>query len=160
VELKIEPKSLILGRGIRDREDSSLYVLPSSKQYEQTLVSVNNKKDIGTWHKRMAHKNLLDLRQAHKYSDVPKNIDVVDDGVCSPCREGKATKLPFRCCFEHADEVGDMIHSEMAGKLPISFPDRYQYIITFTDDNSRHISAAFLKRKSQLPKAFTAGFPS
>jgi hypothetical protein len=46
-ELKIEPKNLILGRGIRDREDSSLYVLPSPKKYEQTLVSVNNKEDTG-----------------------------------------------------------------------------------------------------------------
>jgi hypothetical protein len=44
----------------------------------------------------------------------------------------------------------------MAGKLPISFPDRYQYITTFTDDNSRHLSVAFMQRKSQLPKAFTA----
>jgi hypothetical protein len=47
VELKIELKSIILGGGIRDREDSSLYVLPSPKQYEHTLVSVNNKEDIG-----------------------------------------------------------------------------------------------------------------
>jgi GAG-pre-integrase domain len=108
VELKIEPKNLILGRGIRDREDSSLYVLPSPKQYEHTLVCVNNKEDMGTWHTRMAHMNLHDLRQAHKYIDVPKEFDVVDDGVCSPCREGKAFKLPFRDCFEHADEVGDM----------------------------------------------------
>jgi hypothetical protein len=100
--------------------------------------------------------NLQDLRQAHNYSDVPKKIDVVDDGVCSPCCEGKATKLPFRGSFEHADEVGDTIHSDMAEKLPISFPDRYQYITTFTDDNSRYISVAFMQRKSQLPQAFTA----
>jgi hypothetical protein len=65
-ELKIEPKNLILGRGIRDREDSSLYVLPSPEKYEQTLVSVNNKEDTGTWHKRMVHMNLHDLRQAHQ----------------------------------------------------------------------------------------------
>jgi hypothetical protein len=157
VELNIEPKNLLLGRGIRDREDSSLYVLPSPKQYEHTLVSVNNKEDIGTWQKkRMAHMNLHDLRQAHKYGDVPKEIDVVDDGVCCPCREGKATKLPFRGSFEHADEVGDIIHSDMTGKLPISFPDRYQYMTTFAEDNSRHISVAFMQRKSQLPKAFTA----
>jgi hypothetical protein len=65
--------------------------------------------------------NLHDLRQARKYSDVPKNIDVVDGGVCSPCREEKAAKLPFRGSFEHADEVGDIIHSDMAGKLHISF---------------------------------------
>jgi hypothetical protein len=139
VELKIEPKTLILGRGVRDREDSSLYVLPSPKQYEHTLVSVNNKEAIGTWHKRMAHMNLHDLRQAHKYSDVLKKIDVVDDGVPSLCRERKATKLPLRGSFEHAHEVGDIIHSDMAGKLSISFPDRYQYMTTFTDDNSRHI---------------------
>jgi hypothetical protein len=43
----------------------------------------------------------------------------------------------------------------MAGKLPVSFPDRYQYISTFTDDNSRHI-CCFMQRKSQLPQAFTA----
>jgi hypothetical protein len=85
-----------------------------------------------------------------------KKIDVVDGGVCSPCREGKATKLPFRGSFEHADEVGNIIHSDMAGKFPISFPDRYQYMTTFTDDNSMHISIASMRRKSQLPQAFTA----
>jgi hypothetical protein len=156
MELKIEPKNLVLGRGTRDREDSSLYVLPSPRQYDHTLVSVNKKEDNGTRHKRMAHMNLHDLRQARKYNDVPKIFDVVDDGVCSPCCEGTATKLPFRGSFEHADEVGDIIHSDMAGKLPISFPDRYQYITTFTDDSSRHISVAFMQRKSQLPQAFTA----
>jgi GAG-pre-integrase domain len=159
VELEIAPKNIILGRGIRDREDSSLYVMTSPKQYEHTLVSVNNNNDIGTWHKRVAHMNLHDLRQAHKYRDVPNFFDVVDDGVCSPCCEGKATKLPFRGSFEHADEVGDIIHSDMAGKLPISFPVRYQYITNFTDDNSRHISVAFMQRKSQLPQAFY-GFQS
>jgi hypothetical protein len=100
--------------------------------------------------------NLHDLRQAHKYSDVPKFSDVVDDGVCSPCREGKATKLPFRGNFEHADKVGEIIYCDMAGKLPVSFPDRFQCISTFTDDNSRHISVAVMLRKSQLPQAFTA----
>jgi hypothetical protein len=86
---------------------------------------------------RMAHMNLHDLRQAHKYIDVPTTFDVVDDGVCSPCREGKATKVPFRGSFEHTDKVGEIIHSDLAGKLPVSFPGRYQYISTFTDDNSR-----------------------
>jgi GAG-pre-integrase domain len=94
VDLEIEPKSPVLGKGIRDREDSSLYVLPSPKKCEHTLASVNNKNDIGTWHKRMAPMNLRDLRQAHKYSDVPKFSDVVDDGVCSPCRGEKVTKFP------------------------------------------------------------------
>jgi hypothetical protein len=133
--------------------------------------------------------NLHDLRPAHKYSDVPKTNYVGDDGVCSPCCEMKATKLLSRDNFENADEVGevgdmihsdmagklpvscpdrhqyitadevgevgDIIHSDMAGKLPVSFPDRCQYIIAFTDDNSRHISVAFMQRKSQLPQAFT-----
>jgi GAG-pre-integrase domain len=92
VELKIEPKTLIFGKGIRDRKDSNHYVLPSPKQYEHTLVSVSKMNDIGTWHKRMAHMNLHDLRQARKYSDVPNFSDVVGDGVCSPCRGGKAIK--------------------------------------------------------------------
>jgi hypothetical protein len=44
----------------------------------------------------------------------------------------------------------------MAGKLPVSFPDRYQHIATFTDDNSRHKSVAFMHPKSQLSENFTA----
>jgi hypothetical protein len=100
----------------------------------------------------MAHMNLHDLRQAHKYSDVPKFSDAVDDGVFPPCLEGKTTKLPFRGMFEHADEVGEIIHSDMAGNLPVSFPDRHQYVTTFTDDNSGHISVVLMQRKSQLPK--------
>jgi hypothetical protein len=44
----------------------------------------------------------------------------------------------------------------MVGKLAISFPDRYQYITTFTDDNSRNIRVAFMQSKIQLPQAFTA----
>jgi hypothetical protein len=154
-ELKIEPKNLILGIRIRDRKGSSLYVLPS-KQYEHTLVSVNNKNDMRIWHKRMTHMNRHDLRQAHKYSDDPKFSDVVHNGICSPCHEGKATKLPFRGNFEHADEVGEIIDREMAGKLPVSFPDRIQYITTFTDDNSRHMRVVFMQRKSQSPQAVTA----
>jgi hypothetical protein len=70
--------------------------------------------------------------------------------------KGKLPNLPFRGSFEHADEVGDTIHSDMAGKIPISFPDRYQYMTTFSDDNSRHISVAYMQRKRRLPKAFTA----
>jgi hypothetical protein len=104
----------------------------------------------------MAYINLHDLRQAHKYSYGPKFSDMVDDGVCSLCREGRATKLPFRGSLEHGDEVGDIIHSDTAGKLPISFPDRYQYITAFTDDQSRHLSFVFMQRKSQLPQAFVA----
>jgi hypothetical protein len=147
VKLKIEAKTLILGSGIRDREDSILYVLPSPKKYERTLISVNNKEDIGVWHKRMAHMKLHDLRQAHKYCDVPKTFDVVDDGVCCPCREVEATKLPFRGSFEHADEVGDRIRSDMAGKLPTSFPDRYQYIPLFVSVPTLYAIATFVSTR-------------
>jgi hypothetical protein len=151
VELKIEPKNLIIGRGIRDPKDSSLHVLPSPKQSEHTLVSVNNKEDIGTWHKRRAHMNLHDLRQAHKYSDVPKKLMWSMTGFAPRVVKGKATKLPFGSSFEHADELGDTIHGDTAGKLPISFPDRHQYVTTFTDDKSRHKNVAFMQRRSQLP---------
>jgi hypothetical protein len=44
----------------------------------------------------------------------------------------------------------------MAGKLPASCPDRYQYITTFMDDNSRHTIVVFMLSMSQLPQAFTA----
>jgi hypothetical protein len=107
----------------------------------------------------MARMNLHALRQAHKYCDVPKFSDVADDGVCSPYREGKATKLPFRGNFEHADKIGEIIHSDMAGKLPVSFPDRCQYISNFTDDNSRHAcKRCFYAAQEPVTPSFY-GFP-
>jgi hypothetical protein len=69
---------------------------------------------------------------------------------------GESYQIPFRDNFEHVDEVGEIIRSDVAGKLPVSFPGRYQYITTFTDDNSRHISIVVMQLKSQLPQAFTA----
>jgi hypothetical protein len=94
--------------------------------------------------------NLRDLRHAHKYSDVPNENEVVHDGVCSPCREGEATKLPFRDSFEHADEVSDST-AMWQESFHVSFSDCYQYIVTFADDNYRHISVAIMQRQHQIP---------
>jgi hypothetical protein len=47
VELKIEPKSLILGRGIRDREDSSLYILPSPNNMNTLWFPSTIRKTLG-----------------------------------------------------------------------------------------------------------------
>jgi hypothetical protein len=106
VKLKIEPKNLILGRGIRDREDASLYVLPSPKQYELTLVSVNKKEDNGTWHKRMAHMNLHDLRQAHKYSDVAKLFVVSMTGFAPRVVRGKLPNCPSEVVLNMQTKLG------------------------------------------------------
>jgi hypothetical protein len=64
--------------------------------------------------------------------------------------------LHFRGIFEHAGEVGDIIHSNIAGKIHVYFPDQYQYRATYADDDSRHISVVFIQRESQLPQAFMA----
>jgi hypothetical protein len=78
----------------------------------------------------MARMNLRDLRQAHKYSDV-LNFLMWSTGFAHRVikRESYQIALP-RHSFEHADEVGDVIPSDIAGKLPVSFPDRYQHVAT------------------------------
>lgn len=80
--------------------------------------------DTKLWHRRIAHINVKDLINVHKFADgVPKLLPIVD--VCRACQLGKAHKLQFTGHFCRASAVGQIRHSDIVGKLTMSHPDRY-----------------------------------
>lgn len=46
------------------------------------------------------------------------------------------------------DHVGDLIHTDIAGPLPVQSVSDFSYFITFTDDFSRYVWAYPHKKKS------------
>src|SRR5882762_8726277 len=74
--------------------------------------------------------------------------------MCPACAKGKATRASFPASKSgHADKVLGLVHSDLWGPAPVQTITGTHYVITFTDDKSRWVWVAFLKRKSD---AFTA----
>ena len=74
--------------------------------------------------------------------------------MCAACAKGKATQASFPPSKSgHADKVLGLVHSDLWGPAPVQTITGTRYVITFTDDKSRWVCVAFLKRKSD---AFTA----
>ena len=149
--LKLEVDGTIIGNGIRAL--NGMYILPSPN-YENVFSSIeSSQNNTMLWHQRLAHLNMKDLMQVHKFADgVPKLSGSGD--ICRACRMGKAHKLPFHGHFERSANVGDLIHSDVIGPLGLSFPDRYRYVCTFLDDHSRFTFLAFLRHRSEVGSAF------
>eukprot|EP00171_Calliarthron_tuberculosum_P000533 IDg533t1 len=73
-------------------------------------------------------------------------------GTCHACRLGKATKKHFGSKFEETSYAGEIVHSDLAGKMPTSLHGS-QYACTFTDQFSRYSHVTGLKFKSDTVKA-------
>ena len=74
---------------------------------------------------------------------------------CEPCLMGKMTKTPFSGTMERANDLLEIIHTDVCSPVSVGARDRYRYFLTFTDDLSRygyiylmeHISKTFEKFK-------------
>ena len=149
--LKLETDGTVIGCGFR--ASNGMYVLPSPKS-DRALASIESIRDsTRLWHRRLAHLNMKDLVEVHKYADGIPKLSTVNE-VCRACRMGKAHKLPFHGHFQKSENVGDIIHSDVVGPLSLSFPDRFRYVCTFMDDHSRYTFLAFLRHRSEVGEAF------
>lgn len=153
VLLQLESNNTVIGHGIRDL-DSKLYVFSNEIAMNVLKVSdVTNSSDTTLWHQRLAHINMQDLSLVHKHVDGVPKLTASSDS-CRACSLGKAHKLPFHSHFKQTSSVGELVHSDIMGKLEMSYPNRYRYVCTFTDDFSRYTYLGFLHRKSDLLAAF------
>src|SRR5258708_6813170 len=74
--------------------------------------------------------------------------------ICAACAKGKATRASFPASKSgHTDKILGLVHSDLWGPALVQTITGTRYVITFTDDKSRWVWVAFLKRKSE---AFTA----
>ena len=69
--------------------------------------------------------------------------------VCESCLEGKMTKRPFNAKGRRAQDLLELIHSDVCGPMSIQARDGYEYFITFTDDYSRFGYVYLMKQKSE-----------
>jgi GAG-pre-integrase domain len=149
--LQVAESEFDVGSGTRD-DITGLYSLPIPEMHDAMLpVPANN--DSALWYQRLAHINMRDLSQMHKHAVGIPALPQTND-VCHSCRLGESHKLPFISNFSRTSVPGELIHSDIFGPLPISFPDNYRHMRTFLDDYSRYLVVALMQKKSDIGDAF------
>ena len=64
------------------------------------------------------------------------------------------TKRPFNANGRRAQELLELVHSDVCGPMSIQARGGYKYFITFTNDYSRYGYVYLMKRKSETFEKF------
>ena len=74
--------------------------------------------------------------------------------VCESCLKGKMTKRPFNAKGRRAQELLELVHSDVCSPMSIQARGGYKYFITFTNDYSKFDYVYLMKRKSKIFEKF------
>ena len=73
---------------------------------------------------------------------------------CEPCLMGKMTKTPFSGTTERANDLLEIINTDVCGPTSVEARGGYSYFLTFTNDLSRYGYIYLMKHKSETFEKF------
>lgn len=110
----------------------------------------NGKWCIHEWHRRMAHRNIHDIKYMRRFGLPVKDCDCSDD--CEDCFVGKMKKRPFGRGTVFSQPL-DCVVSDVCGPLQTESIGRKRYFVTFIDAYSRYCEVNFIREKSDVTEA-------
>ena len=120
------------------------------KSLKRKFPSTN---DAYLWHLGLGHINSNMIQRLIKDGLLePIDFDEFPDG--ESYLEGKMTKRPFNAEGRRAQDLLELVHSDVCDPLSIQARGGYEYFITFTDDYSRFGYVYLMKRKSEAFEKF------
>jgi len=117
---------------------------------EHRVLQTTKATGIRTWHRRLGHLNVDDIRKLAKESaiDIYINEDHDRTDICIACLQGKQHMNINRKPAERAVQLGSLIHSDLCGPIATPSHSGYRYFIIYVDDWSRYIWVYFLRSKT------------
>jgi len=113
-----------------------------------TAFTANAKK----WHERLAHVNpqyVMDTVKKGAVWGIPVE-QLNGEFHCESCETGKAKRKPFTARKESRDTFpGEMVHADLAGKMPVPSLGGANYFLLLKDDGTGFRMVYFLKYKDQ-----------
>jgi len=104
------------------------------------------------WHQRFAHINMKYIQQTIN-NDAALGInpqDLKDNFNCDHCHFGKEARKPFPAILEKRNtNPGEMLHSDLSGKMPSSSLGGANYFMIIKDDCTGFRAVYFLLSKTQ-----------
>ena len=133
--------------------------IPTNNALEESACFAAPKPaSIAVWHERLAHishKRILKMASEQLVDglQLPSSA-IMPTHLCLGCVSGKIKRSPFPLGRTRANEVGQLIHSDVCGPMHIQTPGGAKFFVLFTDDHSEYRSVFFLKQKSDVTEAF------
>ena len=112
--------------------------------------------DLSLWHKHLCHHNYDDILRLHKENlaeGLKLDSKAKPDPICEPCLAGKMHANPFPSSYHRAQNVLQLIHSDVHDVGVISYSG-YRYWVTFIDDHSWYRAVVPIKKKSDVFDVF------
>ena len=125
-----------------DRSDTHIH------NNEAKRCKVDNDSATYLWHYRLGHIGVKRMKKLHA-DGLLESFDT-----CEPCIMGKMTKTPFSRTMERANDLLEIIHTDVCGPMSVEARDGYCYLFTFTDYLSRYVYVYLMKQKSETFEKF------
>ena len=100
------------------------------------------------WHYRLGQIGVKRMKKLHAYG-LLESLDA-----CEPCLMGKMTKTLFYETMKRANDLFEIIHTDVHGPMSVEARGRYHYFLTFTDDLRRYGYIYLMKHKSETFEKF------
>jgi len=115
---------------------------------------------LGVWHQRLCHRS-LDSTSVKYISSKVQDMEVTDSekpcsAICGICAIGRQHKESQTKSREKADEILQVVHSDLCGPMQTVGIIGERYFITFVDETSGRISLSLLRTKDEALTAFQA----
>lgn len=150
----VDPEGTVIATGSHDIKNGLFLFQEHGDRRALSLASLPENLDI--WHRRMGHLNVHSLSKLKNglVSGVHFKESVI--GNCAVCAKGKQFRLPFPKNGHRANEVLEVVHTDLCGPMEEASLGGSKYYVSFTDDKTRRIFIYFLEQKSeaQLLNAF------
>src|SRR3954471_17590873 len=104
---------------------------------EAKRLKPSGEEHMTMWHCRLGHIGEKHIKKLHD-DGLLDSLDFGSLDTCEPCLMGKMTRTPFNGTMEHAEDLLEIIHSDVCGPMNVPPRNGLRYFMTFTDDLSRY----------------------
>lgn len=118
------------------------------KSHGTTGGNVSCKVSLSTWHERLGHQNIGYVKNFLRSSNIAFNKE--KDFFCEACVYGKHHRSSFNRSCNRAQNVGELVHTDVCGPMQEKSIGGARYFVLFKDDFSNFRTVYFLKQKSEV----------
>ena len=99
------------------------------------------------WHQRLGHWNYSALKRYFKWGEK-------DDCFCPACSVAKASRRPYKGSLSKAEDVMDVIVSDVCGPWSKQTKGGKRYFVLFIDKFSKYTWIALIRKKSEVTEEY------
>jgi hypothetical protein len=129
-------------------DHGGIYKLDSAEQ-SANITTTSHAPEL--WHRRVGHPG-NSIAVHFKEAVTGCNSVPATEATCVPCLQGKHHRSPFPKDGKRADNVLDLIHSDLRGPMENDSLGGSRYFLTLIDDHSKKIHVYFLRHKNEVSK--------